>query len=117
MKLARPAPFMILAFEATEEAKRAVPAVVHVDGTMRVQTVNAEHNPRYHALLRAFERRAGVPVVLNTSFNIKGEAMVCTPRDAFRTFWSTGIDALAIGSILIEKPAVPDKPPAEEVLR
>ena len=117
MRQSRPAPYMILAFEATEEAKRSVPAVVHVDGTMRVQTVNARTNPRYHALLKAFEKRSGVPVVLNTSFNVKGEAMICTPRDAFRTFWSTGIDALAIGSFIVEKPNRPENPPAEEVLR
>jgi carbamoyltransferase len=117
MTAARPAPYMILAFEATKEAKRTVPAVVHVDGTMRVQTVSAKTNPRYHAMLKAFERRTGVPVVLNTSFNVKGEAMICTPRDAFRTFWSTGIDALAIGSFIIEKPCSPEAALPEEVLR
>jgi carbamoyltransferase len=117
MKGARPAPYMILAYEATEEARKTVPAVVHVDGTMRVQTVSAKTNPRYHALLKAFEKKTGVPVVLNTSFNVKGEAVICTPRDAFRTFWSTGIDALAIGSFIIEKPRVPESPAAEDVLR
>jgi carbamoyltransferase len=101
------APFMILAFEATEEARRRTPAVVHVDGTMRPQTVDPESNPRYYQLLKAFEARTGVPVLLNTSFNVKGEAIVCSPRDALRTFWSTGLDALAIGSFLIEKPEAP----------
>jgi carbamoyltransferase len=101
------APFMILAFDATDEARAAVPAVVHIDGTMRAQTVDASTNPRFHRLLTAFERRSGVPVLLNTSFNVKGEAIVCTPRDALRTFFSTGIDALAIGRCLVEKPLTP----------
>jgi carbamoyltransferase len=112
-----PAPFMILAFEATEEARRETPAVVHVDGTMRPQTVDPESNPRYYRLLRAFEARTGVPVLLNTSFNVKGEAIVCSPRDALRTFWSTGLDALAIGSFLLEKPEPPLVTRPEDVLR
>jgi carbamoyltransferase len=111
------APFMILAFEAKEEASRLIPAVVHVDNTMRVQTVDKDSNPRYYRLLKAFERRTGVPVLLNTSFNIKGEAIVCSPRDALRTFWSTGIDALAIGSYLLEKPDKPLSLKAEDVIR
>ena len=108
---------MILAFDATEEAKQLIPGVVHVDHTARVQTVTHETNPRYHDLLKAFERRTGVPVLLNTSFNIKGEAIVCSPRDAFRTFWSTGIDALAVGRFLIEKPESPEATAPEDVIR
>jgi carbamoyltransferase len=101
------APFMILAFEATDEAREKIPATVHVDGTMRVQTVDRASNPRYHELLEALGRKIGVPVVLNTSFNIKGEAIVNSPRDCLRTFFSTGIDALAIGSFLVEKACEP----------
>ena len=111
------APFMINAFEATAEAREKVPAVVHVDGTVRPQTVDPDTNPRYYQLLKAFEARTGVPVLLNTSFNVKGEAIVCSPRDALRTFWSTGIDALAIGSFLIEKPVAPLATKPEDVLR
>jgi carbamoyltransferase len=117
LEKAASAPFMILAFEATPEAREKVPAVVHVDGTVRPQTVDPESNPRYHRLLEAFGKRTGVPVLLNTSFNVKGEAIVCSPRDALRTFWSTGIDALAIGSFLIEKPEAPLAAPPEDVLR
>jgi carbamoyltransferase len=117
LKKSAPAPFMILAFEATDEATQRCPAVVHVDGTMRCQTVDAETNPRYHAMLRAFEKRTGVPVVLNTSFNVKGEAIVCTPRDALRTFFATGIDALAIGAFIVEKPREPLAVRPEDVLR
>jgi carbamoyltransferase len=101
------APFMILAFRATPEARREIPAVVHVDGTLRAQTVDPETSPPYYRLLKAFEGLTGVPVLLNTSFNVKGEAIVCSPRDALRTFWSTGMDALAMGPFLIEKPASP----------
>jgi carbamoyltransferase len=111
------APFMILAFDATEQAKADAPAIVHVDGTVRVQTVTADANPPYYRLLKAFERRTGVPILLNTSFNIKGEAMVNSPRDAIRTFFSTGIDALAIGSFLVKKPKKPAEIRAEDVLR
>ncbi len=111
------APFMILAFDATEAAVREVPGVVHIDRTMRVQTVSRRTNPRYHALLEAFGRRTGVPVLLNTSFNIKGEPIVCSPRDALRTFWSTGIDALAIGSFIVPKPQPPVRIAPEEVIR
>jgi carbamoyltransferase len=111
------APYMILAHEATEEARRKLPAVVHVDGTVRSQTVSADSHPLYHRLLEAFAARTGVPVVLNTSFNVRGEAIVCTPRDALRTFWTTGIDALAIGPFLVEKPRTPAPVEPDEVLR
>jgi carbamoyltransferase len=117
MREAVPAPFMITAFEATEEAKAQCPAVVHVDGTMRVQTVDGQAQPRFHALLEAFGRRTGVPVLLNTSFNVKGEAIVCSPRDALRTFCSTGLDALAIGRCLVEKPRAPTFVAPEDVIR
>jgi carbamoyltransferase len=112
-----PAPYMILAHEATTEARQKLPAVVHVDGTVRSQTVSADSHPLYHRLLEAFAERTGVPVVLNTSFNVRGEAIVCSPRDALRTFWSTGIDALAIGPFLVEKPRTPAAVEPDEVLR
>jgi len=99
-----PAPFMIMAFSATDEAARRIPGVVHVDGTMRIQTVDSRSNPRFYGVIKAFEARTGIPVLLNTSFNVKGEPIVCSPRDALRTFWSTGLDALAIGSFLLVKP-------------
>lgn len=99
------APFMIMAFSATNEAARCIPGVVHVDGTMRIQTVDSSSNPRFYGVIKAFEARTSVPVLLNTSFNIKGEPIVCSPRDALRTFWSTGLDALAIGSFLLIKPS------------
>jgi len=112
-----PAPFMMLAFDATDVARRSVPAVVAADGTMRVHTVDAQVAPRYHALLEAFERRTGVPVVVNRPFSMHGEPIVCTPSDAIRCFAATGLDALAIGAFLVEKPRAPLSVRADDVLR
>jgi carbamoyltransferase len=81
---------------------------VHTDRTARVQTVNRDTNPRFHALLKAFGRLTGVPVLVNTSFNVRGEPIVCTPKAAIEAFFSTPLDALAIGSFLVEK----GRPPA-----
>lgn len=98
------APFMIVAFPANERLAAEAPAIVHVDGTSRVQLVHRDVLPRYHGLIEAFGRLTGVPVLLNTSFNVKGEPIVCTVHDALRTFWSTGLEVLAAGSFLIRKP-------------
>ena len=100
---AQDAPFMIIAFEASEELKRAAPAVVHVDGTARVQMVHRDILPLYHRLISCFEARTGVAALLNTSFNVKGEPVVCSILDAVRTFYSTGMDVLAAGSFLLRK--------------
>jgi carbamoyltransferase len=80
-----------------------IPAVTHVDYSARIQTVHQETNPRYHALLKAFERLTGCPVIVNTSFNVRGEPIVCTPEDAFHCFMGTGIEALAIGNCFLRK--------------
>jgi len=72
-----------------------IPAVTHVDYSARVQTVHAETNPRYHALITKFKERTGCPVIINTSFNVRGEPIVCDPEDAFRCFMRTEIDSLA----------------------
>jgi len=82
---------------------KLIPAVTHVDGSARVQTVNSTTNPRYHRLLAAFNARTGCPLLLNTSFNIRGEPIVCTPEDAFRCFMGTELDALAIGNCFLVK--------------
>jgi carbamoyltransferase len=83
--------------------RSSIPAVTHVDWSARVQTVDPATNPRFHALLSAFERLTGVPVLVNTSFNVRGEPIVCTPEDAFRCFMGTGLDVLAIGNCLLRK--------------
>jgi carbamoyltransferase len=80
-----------------------IPAVTHVDYSARVQTVHAETNPRYHALLRAFERRTGCPVLVNTSFNVRGEPIVCSPEDAYRCFMRTEMDLLVLENCVLEK--------------
>ena len=82
-----------------------IPAVTHVDYTTRIQTVHEETNPRYYALISAFKRLTGCPVIVNTSFNVRGEPLVCTPEDAFRCFMGTEIDVLAIGNCLLKKDA------------
>jgi len=102
---ASPTPFMEKAFTIREARRAAIPAVTHVDGTGRLQTVSADQNPLFHDLISAFERATGVPIVLNTSFNLKGEPIVCTPEDAIRTFYSCGLDALIVGNFLIQKEA------------
>jgi carbamoyltransferase len=80
-----------------------VPAVTHVDYSARIQTVHEDTNPRYHALISAFERRTGCPVLVNTSFNVRGEPIVCTPEDAFRCFMGTELDVLAVGNCYLRK--------------
>jgi len=99
----RDSPFMILTFPATESARASIPAVVHVDGTSRVQTVTKEANPVYERLLRHFYQLTGVPAVLNTSFNLKGDPIVNDVRDAVQTFFTSGLDALVIGSFCVSK--------------
>jgi carbamoyltransferase len=88
----------------TKESQRGVlPAVTHIDGTARVQTIFREQNARYYSLIERFGRSTGVPVVLNTSFNLKGEPMVNTPADAASTFFRSEMDCLVLGDFLIEK--------------
>ena len=97
------APFMLFVFDVQPDKADRIPAVRHVDGTARVQTVAAHQNPLVHALLTAFDRLTGVPVLVNTSFNTRGEPIVCTPRDAVESFWTSPLDALVIGSFILEK--------------
>ena len=80
-----------------------IPAVTHVDYSARIQTVHAETNPRFHALLSAFKAKTGCPVLVNTSFNVRGEPIVHTPEDAFRCFMGTELDALAVGNLYLVK--------------
>jgi carbamoyltransferase len=96
-------PFMILTAQVRPEKRSVIPAVTHVDGSARPQTVEKRINPLYWRLIDEFEKRTGVPVIMNTSFNLRGEAIVHTPTDAVRTFFSSGMDALVIGSFLVEK--------------
>jgi carbamoyltransferase len=96
-------PYMILSYWADKARAHQIPAVVHVDGSCRVQTVERATNPRYYALIEEFGRLTGVPVVMNTSFNLKGDPIVCSPKDAVQTFYTSGLDDLVIGDFLVSK--------------
>ncbi len=97
------APFMLFIYDVRPEQASRIPAVCHADLTARVQTVRRETNPTYYDLLKAFGAKTGVPLLVNTSFNVRGEPIVCTPRDALNAFFSTPLDALVIGPFLLEK--------------
>ncbi|QJP71799.1 carbamoyltransferase family protein [Burkholderia glumae] len=99
----RAAPFMLFVFDVRADQAERIPAVRHVDGTARVQTVRRAQHPLYYDLLEAFRIRTGVPILVNTSFNTRGEPMVNSPRDAVESFWTSPLDALVIGPFLIEK--------------
>jgi carbamoyltransferase len=96
-------PYMLIAKKVRPEWRDRIPSIVHVDGTARVQTVRREQNERLYGLLTEFEKLTGVPVLLNTSFNVKGEPIVETPQDALECFLATGIDYLALHERLISK--------------
>jgi carbamoyltransferase len=96
-------PFMLLAQPVRPEWRDRIPAIVHVDGTARIQTITREQNPRLYRLIEEFAAITGVPVLLNTSFNVKGEPIVETPEDAIHCFLNTGIDYLALHDVLMSK--------------
>jgi predicted NodU family carbamoyl transferase len=96
-------PFMILTALVRPEKRSVIPSVTYVDGSARPQTVAREVNPLYYRLIDEFDAVTGVPVIMNTSFNLRGKAIVHTPTDALRTFFSSGMDALVVGSSLVEK--------------
>ena len=121
--LDKPSPYMLLVADVAEPRRRPmtaqedalfgidklnvprseIPAATHVDYSARVQTVHRETNPRYHALLSRFKELTGCPVVVNTSFNVRGEPIVCTPEDAFRCFMGTEIEVLVVGNCVLAK--------------
>jgi carbamoyltransferase len=100
---ARREPFMITSFRVAEDRADEIPAVVHVDRTLRPQGVEQETNPRYFRLIKRFQELTGVPVIMNTSFNVRGMPVVCAPDDGVKCFYDTGLDYLAIGSFLVSK--------------
>jgi carbamoyltransferase len=101
-----PARFMLYVVDVKPEKRDIIPAITHIDGTGRLQTVHKEHNPRYYRLIETFGQSTGVPIVLNTSFNLKGEPIVNTPAEAFNTFRKSGMDTLVLGNYVIEKAAL-----------
>jgi carbamoyltransferase len=96
-------PFMTFVCRVREEQRETIPAVTHVDGTARIQTVSRSHNPRYWKLLNEFKALTGVPVLLNTSFNVQGEPIVCTPEDAVACFLRTELDYLVLGDTICSR--------------
>ena len=96
-------PFMVIAFQAIEEKVSDIASAAHVDNTVRVQTVRKETAPKYWELISEFKKLTGVPAVLNTSFNVAGQPIVCTPRDAIMTYFGCGLDYLAIEDYLVWK--------------
>ncbi len=98
-----PSPYMILVYDVLPDKKALIPAVTHVDGTGRVQSVSKQHNPKYYRLIEEFEKITGVPVVLNTSFNIRGQPIVHEPDQAIECFLTTGMDALFLGNHVLTK--------------
>ncbi|WP_369643336.1 carbamoyltransferase [Acidovorax sp. A79] len=123
--LDRPSPYMLLVAQVHEDiqarpdqplhglaqlhqVRSTIPAVTHVDYSARVQTVSKSSNPEFHRLLSAFERKTGCSVLVNTSFNVRGEPIVCTPEDAFRCFMGTDMDYLVLGNVLLSKGAQKD---------
>ena len=95
--------FMITSFTCKNEKRGNIPAVVHVDGTVRPQTVRQEINPRYWNLINCFGQKTGEYLILNTSFNINGEPIICHPREAIRCFYDNGLDYLVMGNYVLSK--------------
>jgi carbamoyltransferase len=103
-KAAHAAEFMTVTFDVRDGWKSRIPAVVHVDGTARPQLVRADRNPLYHALIERYGELSGIPLVLNTSFNVHEEPIACTPAEGIRALSEDRIDALAIGSFWVDSP-------------
>ena len=103
-------PYMLLVAQV-REGKRTIPSVTHVDNSARLQTVTREEAPLYYDLIREFEKITGVPIVINTSFNVRGEPIVCTPHDAYLCFMRTNMDHLVLGHHLLDKK---EQPPLRE---
>ena len=107
--LRRPLPAGTSGFDLLKAERSTIPAVTHVDYSARVQTVTREVNPRLYDLLLRFEQATGSGVLVNTSFNVRGEPIVCTPDDAYRSFMNTEMDYLVIGNFVIERAEQPGK--------
>jgi carbamoyltransferase len=111
-ELEQPSPYMLLVAQVRED-RRTIPSVTHVDGSARIQTVNREQNPLFYDLIRRFETRTGCPVIINTSFNVRGEPIVCTPHDAYLCFMRTDMDHLVLDRFVLDKREM--QPLAEDV--
>ena len=99
---------MLMVYPVKKEWQKRIPAVTHVDGSGRMQTVGKKDNQLLYKLLKEFGRQSGIPILINTSFNIRGEPMVCTPEDAYRCFMRTNMDVLVLENFVLEKGEQPD---------
>ncbi|MEZ6087645.1 MAG: carbamoyltransferase C-terminal domain-containing protein [Pirellulaceae bacterium] len=108
-----------LGFERLKQVRSTIPAVTHVDMSARVQTVSADRFPLYYKLIEAFENQTGCPLLINTSFNVRGEPIVCTPEDAYRCFMNTNMDVLVVGRHVLIKSKQPQRnlPPSDAYLK
>jgi carbamoyltransferase len=109
-ELRRPVPEPLMGLARLKELRSTIPAVTHVDYSARIQTVTRGQNPLLYALLERFERATGCAVLVNTSFNVRGEPIVCSPDDAYRCFVNTEMDHLAMGSFVLDREAQPRRP-------
>ncbi len=108
-----PSPYMLLVCQVKED-KRVIPSVTHVDGSARIQTVDKEFSPLYYDLIAEFEKQTGLPVIINTSFNVRGEPIVCSPEDAYKNFMNTKMDYLVMGPFIMDKREQPPLKNADE---
>ena len=103
-----PSPYMLKVWQVKPEAREKLPAITHVDGSARLQTVTRDAHPEFHDLIQAFDERSGCPVIINTSFNVRGEPIVCTPDDAYLCFMRTNMDVLVLGNQILLKDEQPE---------
>ena len=94
---------MLLAVKVREDKKSLIPAITHIDGSARVQVVNKETNPRFWLLIKEFEHLTGIPLIINTSFNLRGEPIVCSPEDAISSFENSQMDCLVMENLVVER--------------
>jgi carbamoyltransferase len=105
--LDRETPYMLLVADVHPDKREMIPAVTHVDGSARIQSINRDQNAKYYDLIKAFEKKTGCGVIINTSFNVRGEPIVESPKDALNCFLNTHMDYLVMGNILLEKSIMP----------
>lgn len=105
----RDSPYMLFVADVLEARRKELPAITHVDGSARLQTVRENQHPRFHALLQEYEKQTGCPVLVNTSFNVRGEPIVQSPQDALHCFLHTDMDSLVLGNILVRKANIPQE--------
>ena len=98
-----PTDFMLMVYPIKQEWHEKIPSVTHVDGSGRLQTIRKHQNPLYYDTIKEFGKLSGIPILINTSFNIRGEPIVCTPYDAYKCMMGTGIDYLVIDRFLIKR--------------